>query len=363
MPVVDRIASSGYSYVSPTVDKACKAVPVLDGIKQRIEPYPPLLIKKADVCVDTIYGVVEVRKEALRGAVNSAGSKALALKDTAYTVVEDRAAALRDVLTSTGGKAQKMIGENVVVVRVHKTSLALVDHLDMLIDRYLPEPESQKGKDDETCDNSPKGLIPRMLYIPYKIPIRMMHITIAKTSDAYDVIQVKIQWACDLTLEQKAKIVKFLLSQRQAFTDKVSSSSLAITLQQGRQGAYEKLQVGLQRLHVIEAKDWALTTAGALQQATVDRTSQVFVTGSQHVYDVTSLVVGQDRAMGIFTFVGKMFPFVKIAIHSSASTGALSNSDSASHEAEQEIDASTGATGTVPVADAPSTLTTDEKKV
>merc|ERR1719284_1796990 len=124
------------------MDRACAAVPLLGGIKQRIEPYAPPLIQKADLCIDSVYGVVEVRATALCGVANSAGAKALSVKDAARTAVEERALAVRDAVTTTGGKAQKMIGESVVVARVHKTSLAIVDTLDLLIDRYLPEPEA-----------------------------------------------------------------------------------------------------------------------------------------------------------------------------------------------------------------------------
>merc|ERR1712151_1219392 len=108
--------------------------------------------------------------------------------------MEERATTFCDVVTSTGDKAQKMIAENFVVVRVHKTSLAIVDTLDMIVDRYLPEPESKEGK-DEKWDNSSKPMALRMLYIPLKIPVRMLHITIVRARNGYDAIQVQIQWA------------------------------------------------------------------------------------------------------------------------------------------------------------------------
>jgi len=363
MQVIDRIASSGYSYVSPTVDRACNVVPLLGGFKQRIEPYAHPLIQNADTCIDTVYGMVDVRAAALRSAATCAGTTALNLKHSAYIVVEERAIALRDVVTSTGDKAQKMIGESPMVARAHKTSLAIVDTLDMLIDRYLPEPQAKDGKDD-TKDNTPEDLIPRVLHMPFKIPVRMMHISIAKARNGCDVIQVRIQWASQLTSDQKAKLQALIFSRSQAIVDKVSSSSLAITLRQGKQRVCNMSQIALQsiddgrkavevkcyivyeRFHVIETRDWALKTVGALPQATMERASDIFVAYCQRGYDVTSFVVGQDRAMAIFAFVGKRLPFVKIAIHSSASTGALS--DSSSHDVEQKIESSTGATGKAP---------------
>jgi hypothetical protein len=350
MQVADRIACSGYSYISPTVDRACKAVPLLGGIKQRIEPYAPPLLQKADFCIDKVYGVVEVPTTAILDVAKSARSKALYVKDKAYCVVDERATAVREAVTSTGGKAQKMIGESVVVARVHKTTLNIVDTLDMLIDRYLPDPEAKDGK-DETKGMTPKDLIPRMLYIPYKIPVRMMRISIAKAQNGCHIIQVQIQWASKLTLDQKAKLQAFILSKSKALVDKASSSSLAITLHQGQQKTMKMLEdamksinastqaagvncyIVLEKCHVIEMKDWLLRNLEAMHMA-----------ASQRAYNATSFAVGQERATGVFTLVGKRLPFVKIAVHASASTGALS--DASSHEAEQS---STGATEKVSV--------------
>lgn len=361
MQVVDRITSSGYSYVSPAVDRACTAVPLLGGIKQRIEPYAPPLIHKADMCIDSVYGVVEYRTTALRGAVISAGTKANGLKDAAYVAVGERVTALNDKVTSVGEKTYKTIEESAVVTRVHKTSLAIVDKFDLLIDYYLPEPEAKDGSKKEDATKLTQALIPRMLKMPLKIPVRMMHISISKASDGYDVVQIKIQWAKGLTLDQKAKLQAYIKSQSQAITDKVSSSSVAIKLGQGKQNGLKMLQAALKsmgeakdaigvkcyilcdKLRLLEMKDWLLSTVGTLQQATIDRTSQLSVVVSKSAYGATSLIAGKDRATDIFTLVGTRLPFVKVALHASASTGALS--DSSSHEAEQKTEPSTGETG------------------
>merc|ERR1712172_374662 len=97
-------------------------------------------------------------------------------------------------------------------------------------------------------------------------------------------------------------------------------------------------------LRLFEMKDWLLNTVGALQQATIDRTSQFSVAVSKRAYGATSFIAGPDRATDFFTLVGKKLPFVKIAIRASASTGALSDSAS-SHEAEQKTEPSTGEAG------------------
>jgi hypothetical protein len=274
------------------------------------------------------------------------------VKDKAYCVVDDGATAVREAVASTGGKAQKMIGESVVVARVQKTTLKIVDTLDMLIDRYLPDPEAEDGK-DAIKSMTPKDLIPRMLYIPYKIPVRMMRISIAKAQNGGHILQVRIQWASKLTLDQKAKFQALILSKSKALVDKVSSSSLAISLHQGQQktikmleGALKSINAGtkaagvkcyivLEKWHVIDMKDWLLENFEAMHTA-----------ASQRVYKATSFVAGQERATGIFTLVSKRLPLVKIAFRAPASTGELSDASSAStpREGEQKTESSTGAT-------------------
>jgi len=305
----------------------------------------------------TVYGRIESQATTLRCAVTSAGSKALELKNAAYTAVEGRAMAFRDVVTSTGEKAQKLVEENAVVVRVHETSLAFVDTLDMLIDRYLPDPQAKDAKDGATS-KTVEPLIPRMLRIPFKIPARTIQIAIVRARDGYDLIQVKIKWSIQLTRDQKAKLKSLVLTKSQAIAARASSSSLAVAVQQGKHDTSRKVQALLQsidagkevfeakchsvceRFYIIEVKDWTLKSVGN----TMEIASSMLTGVSQRVYDVTSLIGGQERATGIFTMVAERLPFVKIAMRErrSASTGSLSNSSN--EESDQKLASSTGTT-------------------
>merc|ERR1712151_860856 len=114
-----------------------------------------------------------------------------------------------------------------------------------------------------------------MLYIPFKIPVRMICISMAKTQNGCHVVQVGIQSAIQLTSEQKEKLQAFLLSRGRAIVDTASSSSLVISLRQGRQRVVNTSQIVLQtiddgrkavgdkcyiaceRYHVIEVRDWS----------------------------------------------------------------------------------------------------------
>lgn len=305
----------------------------------------------------TVYDRIESQATNLRCAVASAGNKAVALKDAAYIAVEDRAIVLRDVVTTTGEKAQKLIVENTMVVRVQKTSLAFVDTLDMLIDRYLPDPEAKDEKDG-TKVRTTEALIPRMLRIPLKIPARTIQIAVVRARDGYDLLQVKIKWSIKLTREQKDKLKDIILTKSRAIADQASSSSLAVALRQGKHDTSQKVQALLQsidagkkvlgakchyvceRFYIIEVRDWTLKKV----DSTMVVASNTLTGVSQRVYDVTSLIGGHERAKGIFTVAGKRLPFVMNAIRErSASTGSLSDASS-TDGSDQKIASSTGTT-------------------
>lgn len=308
MQLVDRISSAGYSYVAPTVDKACTVVPLLGKAKARIEPYPSALIQKADLCIDCV-----------------------------YTTAEGHAVALRD-------KTQKVVGQSALALRFHKSTLAFVDTLDMLIDRYLPEPATAGAEGDTKTAPVAESLVPRLLKVPFKIPARMVHITIFKAKNGAETVKVNVQWAIKLTADQKAKLQAMIRSRCNAIVDRASSSKLAVSLQQGKEGASKRVQAAwdsvaagtksvqvtcykvFERLHIIEIKEYTVQKTELLQQSTVSRTSRVFMAATQRAYNATAFVAGQERANGIFTVIGKRLPIVKMAISPAASTGSESNS-------------------------------------
>jgi hypothetical protein len=328
MQVVDRMTSSGYSYVSPSLKKACNAVPLLNAVSHRIETYASPLIKNVDMCIDTVYDVIDARTTALRSVAESAGTKALDAKDIAISAIGERTAILRDVVSSRVCNVQQVARESAAFARVHKTSFAIVDTLDLLIDQYLPEPEIEDGK-EKACESAQIDLIPKMLYLPFKIPVRMMRLTVTRTQHGCDAIRVQIRWGCELTSQQKSNLQAFIFSKSQAATEKVSSSSMAVAICQGKQDMLNLLQVAIQsinggccvvrdKLHVTEVGDRTLKTARALPPAAMNCVSEIFLVASSHVRDATSSVVGQEPAKHIFASISKKLPFVNGSMQSSA---------------------------------------------
>jgi len=281
----------------------------------------------------------ETRAKALRGAITSAEDKVLDLKTSAYI------------------KTQEVIGESAVVTRVQKMTLAFVDTVDLLIDRYLPLEEAKSEVDDVTKAKSTSALIPRMLHLPFKIPARMVNITIMKMESGSEVVQVHIRWAVQLTLDQQAKYKALVLERSRAIADRAASSSVAVSLQQGKQAASKKVQAALtslavgkqavgvkcyavcERLYIIELKDVTVKNVSNFQQSVVDVSSAVVSSVSKRAYDVTVRVAGLNVATGIFRPIARRLPIVKAAIRSSASTGALSDTSS---DADQKDASSTG---------------------
>jgi len=346
MQLVDRVSSAGYGYVSPTIDRACKVLPLVGRVKHTIEPYAPPLIKKADMCIDAVYTVAEGRITAVRGIVNSAGEKVLEIK------------------TSASGKAQKFVGENALALRLQQTTLAMVDTLDQLIDRYLPEPPGEAGSTKAEVE-APKYSMPRMLRVPLKIPARMIHITVVRMQNGYEAIHVNFRWAMELTADQKAKFKALVYSHSRAIADRASASSLAVSLKNGKMGASKKMEAALdsfaagkdaikvkcyvvcERLHVFEVQDVAMKNIGSLQQSTAARVSGIVETASQYAFGITAYVAGKERATGIFTMIAKRLPMMEVAIPSSSSTGALSDT---SEESEPRLASSTGTPAAAPPA-------------
>jgi hypothetical protein len=290
---------------------------------------------------DRVYSNIETQARTFCGAATSARSKALDLSNATYAAVECRAIAIRDVLTSTGEKAQRHIEENTMVVLVLKKSHALVDTLDMLLDRYLPDPEATDAMDG-AAPKTIEPLIPRMLRIPVKIPARTIRIAMVRSRDGYNLLQIKVTWAMQLTHDQKEKLKSLVRTKSKAIADKASSSSLAVALQHvkcdasqntralfksidaGKRIAGAKCHLVYEQLCIIEIKDWTIKTFDTTREVA----SNALTGASQRIFDVAALLGGREKVKGIFAVVGKRLPFVKSAIRESASSGALSDTSS-----------------------------------
>lgn len=108
-----------------------------------------------------------------------------------------------------------------------------------------------------------------------------------------------------------------------------------------------KCYVVCERLHVFEVQDVAMKNIGSLQQSTAARVSGIVEAASQYAFGITAYVAGKERATGIFTMIAKRLPMMQVAIPSSSSTGALSDT---SEESEPILASSTGTPAAAPPA-------------
>jgi len=330
--MLQQITTTGYGYVAPTLDKARNYVPLLDSTVtwsvQRIEPYASPLIQKVDGYIDAGYAVVERRAAPVVEKISSVRSS---VYEKASPVVDK----VLDLKTSANDRAQKIMNENKIVLRIHHTSLSLVDCTESLIDRFLPLPaeekkESKDGEEGEETTVATQGLIPRTIALPFRIPARTIHIVVFKMNGVTDRIVVKAQWVLQLTKDQKCKLSAHIADRSQQVMDRVSTSSAVVTLKKGKSNASRKLQVGRDSLEAGQravavrfyiAKDFTIEKVDQLQCLAIAAAKST----TQVAYTVTKRVAGDDRATMICTKISEKVPRVVSIIfpEAQASTGSL----------------------------------------
>ena len=326
--LVQKITSAGYGYVAPTLDKARKYVPLVEGGVQRIQPIAIAVIHKADEGVDATYAIVEGRAVAVRGAISGVG-------DSVYkksSPVIDRVVSLR---TAVGDRAMKVYNENPIFVRAHRTGMSLCDDTEALIDSWLPDPSEQESKASEEV--SAMALIPRTIALPFRIPARSIHIMSFKVSGVSNGIVVKVQWALELTKDQKNKFSQHIAEHSRQMIDKVSSSTVVVAFNNSRQTGAQKLEVMEQslangkhavatqcynvcdRVGLIKVKDITVGKVEGLQGFA----ASIGKSASKGAYTLTKRIAGDERATVIFTKIGEKVPTVQSAIFDEASAGSL----------------------------------------
>jgi hypothetical protein len=352
MPMLQKITSTGYGYVEPTLDKARKNVSLVDGAVKRIEPITTAVITKADGCVDAGYKVVEDRVVAVHGAVSS-------VKETAYKKVSPMVDKVVDMKHQASDKALKVYNENQMIVRTHQKGMSLCDSIEALIDRLLPEPETEASKTTAQKDKQVKDqqlVLYRAIALPFRIPARTIHIVTVKIDGAIAEIIVKAEWAVQLTKDQKAKLSAYIAENSRQLMDKVSNSSAVVTLKSGKTSAAKKLEIArksiadgqreiavkcyiaCERAGLVKVKDLTVEKIDQLQVVAL----QAAKSGCNSVYILTKKVAGNERATIIFTKIGEKVPLVKSAIFPEASTGSL---EAAAPPAPARLRAGTGDTG------------------
>eukprot|EP00747_Dinoflagellata_sp_TGD_P160553 gnl/TRDRNA2_/TRDRNA2_177994_c0_seq10.p1 gnl/TRDRNA2_/TRDRNA2_177994_c0~~gnl/TRDRNA2_/TRDRNA2_177994_c0_seq10.p1 ORF type:complete len:399 (+),score=116.88 gnl/TRDRNA2_/TRDRNA2_177994_c0_seq10:102-1298(+) len=329
MPMIQKITTTGYGYIEPTLDKARKNVSLVDGAVKKIEPITTAVIKKADGIADAGYKVVEDRVVAINGTISS-------VKDSAYKKASPVVDKVVDVKNKATGKALQVYNENPVILRTHQKGMSLCDSIEALIDRLLPEPETEAKKTSGKPEEK-KLVLYRAIAIPFRIPARTIHIVAVKVDGAIAEIIVKAKWAVQLTKDQKEKLSACIAKNSRQLMDKVSNSSAVATLKNGKATATKKLEVARKSIaegqraivvkcHIICERSGLIE----LKEITVEKMDQLHAlaaqaakSGCNGAYKLSQKVVGSERATIIFTKIGEKVPLVKSAVCPEGSTGSL----------------------------------------
>lgn len=216
-----HIATTGYGYVDPLVSKARCSVPIVDSAVHRMELVVPRVIRSADRCV--VAAVIAADRQFARGIALVGSGR------------------LHDLCSTA-----------------HSGCLELLDRSDDLIDWMLPleEPEREKAARRQA------QLIPRVLSMPWRIPVRCIKIIFIKARGLAEVLE---------TLN--------LTDNKDLLLDRVSRTS-------------EGLRDATHATLVYLAIGGAAVVSWSVERA----------------YVLTASAVGDDRASSLFAKVGDCVP-------------------------------------------------------
>merc|ERR1719235_1688487 len=147
-----------------------------------------------------------------------------------------------------------------MILRAHKAGVSFCDGTESLIDKWLPEPAAEKGK--EAAET--QALIPRTVALPFRIPARTIHICAFKVNGITQGIVVKAEWVVQLTKDQKCKLSTYIADRSRQLMDKVSNSTVVVTISDGKAAGARKLEIARQSI-VVKYSDGKAAGARKLE--------------------------------------------------------------------------------------------------
>jgi len=238
---VQHLASTGYGYIDNHLERARNMVPLFDATVQRIEPYIQPTLLTADKYVGVVYNTAEVHVIALHGKQVALKGKVSNLRDSASSRFHSAGAG------------------------IHTMVVGFVDRSDALVDRVLPPDEAEKKAIQEHIKAnrgaSSLALLPRTLYIPCKIPVRMSKIVFVKAAGLAEGVSNGIATF-------SAPGVLALRSSKDAASRKMGIAWQCVV--DGKQAVVVWLggqsYLVVSRLHLPQLKDWTLEKIHGLKQ-------------------------------------------------------------------------------------------------
>jgi len=251
---VQHLASTGYVYADPYVQKARDTVPLIDATVKRVEPLMPAVIGQADKCVDVVCNAAQQSAQKISSGVLSIPSAA--------------AGKARSVRVAASGKARTFFGAITVL------SLDFLDASEALVDRALPPDEGELAleKKERAAARAAGGrlVLVRALHLPCRVPLRAMRLTFVKARGLPEMLKRSPQYVYTLTSQQLTALQTSSSRAMVSLKDSASRNAQVVwqSIMQGKQAIV--VWVNGQMVVIVAKKDelqaWAVQKASSFRK-------------------------------------------------------------------------------------------------
>lgn len=271
---LQHIAGTSYSIVEPKLSWARGKVPLLNTAAVRMETFVTPVLKTTDKHIDLVYGAASKRTASMLGLV-------------------------------------------------HEKSLLVVDRSEALIDRILPPPVQAGNQHDKSEDKKVQALVPRIVRLPFRMPVRISMVMYMKASGAVDCVMISGRQVIQISKEKQAQLAQLMAHRARDASDKIASvskpavdtlqkyktsankrvSAFRCSMADGSEIIMVKIKVVFEQLHLIQAKDWAANKVSSVKKGTVS----LVKTAAQRAQGATVRIAGEERAAAVFTRLPSSF--------------------------------------------------------
>lgn len=265
---LQHIAGTSYSIVEPKLSWARGKMPLLNTAAVRIETIVTPMLKTTDKHIDLVYGAASKRTASMLGLV-------------------------------------------------HEKTLLVVDRSESLIDRILPPPVQAGNQNDKSEDKQVQALVPRIVRLPFRMPVRISMVMYMKANGAVDCVMISGRQVIQISKEKQAQLAQLMAHRARNASDKIASvskpvgdalkkyktsankrvSAFRCSMADGSEIIMVKIKVVFEQLHLIHAKDWAANKVSSVKRGTVS----LVRTAAQCAQGATVRIAGEERAAAVFT--------------------------------------------------------------
>ena len=265
---LQHIAGAGYSIVEPKLSWARGKVPLLNNAAVRIETIVSPVLQTTDKHIDLVYGAASKRTATILGLV-------------------------------------------------HDKSLLVVARSEALIDRILPAPVEAGKQQDKSKEQKKLALVSRIARLPFRMPVRISMVMYMKANGAVDCVLISGRQMIQISKEKQAQLAQLMAHRARNATDKLALvskpvvdelqkyktsankrvSAFRCSMADGSEIIMVKIKVVFERLHIIQAKDWAAEKVRNVKKGTIT----IAKTAAQRAQGATVRIAGEERAAAVFT--------------------------------------------------------------